>query len=599
MPPAVVFPLVGRRMEHVVSMQPRPWPQIPEMTARVARAASAKGEYPLAMRVRDELGELFADAEFAEAFGTRGRPGLSPGLLALITVLQKVENLTDRAAADRAKYGMDWKYALSMELTDPGFDHTVLSEFRTRVAAHGLEEKALDVLLAALTEKGLVKAGGKQRTDSTHVISAVRDLNRLELAGECVRAALEAISAAHPGWVEQVLEVPGWAQRYRARVDSWRLPTSATKREELAIAYGADGYTLVAAVYAPFSPPWLRQLPAVDALRIMLIQNYVRVPGKDGREVIKRRRSLDEGGEGLPPGRWRLTSPYDVDARWAAKGDDLYWNGYKVHISETCQRPEDALTTRDADGIDDKVITPPNLITNVATTDATVPDVNMTEPVHQALARRGLLPGEHYVDSGYASAELIVGAREVYGLALITPVLLDHSPQARAGAGFDRTAFTVDWDATQVLCPQGHTSVSWSPCNQRGAKAIVVKFPGEVCQACPVRSSCTTAKRGGRQLTLRPRELQQALDQARIDQTSKDWQAKYALRAGVEGTMRQAVAVTGIRRARYRGLKKVRLEHVYSAVALNLLRLDAWWNGHPLDRTRTGHLARLELALAA
>ncbi|MEV4565138.1 transposase [Nonomuraea sp. NPDC049419] len=77
----------------------------------------------------------------AEAYGTRGRPGLSRGMLALITVLQKVENLTDRAAADRAKFGMDWKYALPLEADDPGFDHTVLSEFRARVAAHGLEEK--------------------------------------------------------------------------------------------------------------------------------------------------------------------------------------------------------------------------------------------------------------------------------------------------------------------------------------------------------------------------------------------------------------------------------------------------------------------------
>ncbi|WP_327049492.1 transposase [Microbispora sp. NBC_01189] len=82
------------------------------------------------------------------------------------------------------------------------------------------------------------------------------------------------------------------------------------------------------------------------------------------------------------------------------------------------------------------------------------------------------------------------------------------------------------------------------------------------------------------------------MDGARAEQTSRDWGDKYKLRAGVEGTVRQAVAVTGIRRARYRGLPKVHLEHVYSAVALNLIRLDAWWNGHPLDRTRTSHLER-------
>jgi transposase len=579
----------------VVSVQPRPWPQIPEMTAKVARAASAKGAYPLAMRVRDELGELFADAEFAAAYGTRGRPGLSPGMLALITVLQKVENLTDRAAADRAKYGMDWKYALSLELDDPGFDHSVLSEFRARVAEHGLEERALDLLLAALTDKGLVKAGGKQRTDSTHVIAAVRDLNRLELAGECVRAVLEAISAAAPGWVEQVLEVGGWADRYRARVDSWRLPTSETKRAELARAYGADGYALISAVYAPFSPAWLRELPAVQALRVMLIQNYMRVTDGKGREVVKRRESLESGGEGIPPGRYRLTSPCDTDARWAAKGDDLFWNGYKVHVSETCDNIVQAV----AAAADRGRRVPPNLITNVTTTDGTVPDTQATDPIHQALARRGLLPGEHYLDSGYPSAELLVGARERYGIVLVTPVLLDHSPQARAQAGYDRTAFTIDWDAQQVTCPQGQRNASWTPCTQRGTDAIVIRFSGEVCQPCPVRAACTTATKRGRQLTIRAQHIQQSLDAARAEQSTKEWQDKYHLRAGVEGTIRQAVAVTGIRRARYRGLAKVHLEHVFSAVALNLIRLDAWWNGHALDRTRTSHLARLELALAA
>ncbi|HEY5939449.1 MAG TPA: IS1182 family transposase, partial [Gemmatimonadales bacterium] len=569
-------------------MQPRSWPEPdPVIAAAIGSMYRGKRQPPLPVRVRDELGELFADAEFAAAFGSEGRPGWSPGRLALVTALQRVENLTDRQAAETVRADLSWKYALGLALDDPGFDASVLSEFRTRVIAHGLEERALDLLLAKLAGKGLVGAGGKQRTDSTHVISAVRDLNRLELAGECVRAALEAISAADPGWTSRVLELSGWAERYRARIDSWRLPSSETKRAELARAYGADGYALVEAVYAPFSPAWLRNLPAVQALRVMLIQNYVRVTDRKGREVVKRRRPLEDGGEGLPPGRVRLTSPYDTDARWAAKGDDFFWNGYKLHISESCHTTTSTNSTK---------IVPPNLITNVATTDATVPDNQMTGKIHQMLAARGLLPREHYLDSGYPSAELLVDARQRFAIELVAPVLLDYSSQARAAAGYDRAAFTVDWDAGQVTCPQGQASSSWSRCIQRDTEAIVVKFSGETCRPCPVRSLCTSAKRGGRQLTIRARPLQQALDQARIDQAGKDWQDKYKLRAGVEGTMRQAVAVTGVRRARYRGLAKIHLEHVFSAVALNLIRMDAWWNGHPLDRTRTGHLARLELA---
>jgi hypothetical protein len=223
----------------------------------------------------------------------------------------------------------------------------------------------------------------------------------------------------------------------------------------------------------------------------------------------------------------------------------------------------------------------------------------MTEPIHHDLARRDLLPTEHYVDSGYPSADLLVSSLTNFGVRLITPMLADTSPQARAGEGFDRTGFTIDWQTSTVTCPQGQTNASWTPAAQRGTDVIVVKFPGEVCQTCPVKTKCTTATRGGRQLTLRPQPIQQALDTARAEQTTTDWQRRYARRAGIEATIAQAVKVTDTRRARYRGLPKTRLEHNTMAVALNLIRLDAWWNGHTLDPRRTTHLSRLELALAA
>jgi len=152
-----------------VSVQPQPWPEpAPEVAAAIRAMYGGKREVPLAVAVRDRLGELFPDVEFATAFGQCGRPGWAPGRLALVTVLQKVENLTDRQAADQVRENLAWKYALGLELADPGFDHSVLSEFRTRVVAHGLEERALDLLLAALVARGLLGAGGKQRTDSTH-----------------------------------------------------------------------------------------------------------------------------------------------------------------------------------------------------------------------------------------------------------------------------------------------------------------------------------------------------------------------------------------------------------------------------------------------
>lgn len=160
-------------------------------------------------------------------------------------------------------------------------------------------------------------------------------------------------------------------------------------------------------------------------------------------------------------------------------------------------------------------------------------------------------------------------------------------------------AFAIDFDAQQATCPQGHASSHWNPVSQRGTNTIVITFAASTCSPCPVRTRCTTSASRRRQLTVHPRDVHQAQLTARTAQGTKDFQARYALRAGVEGTIRQAVAVTGIRKARYRGLGKTRLEHAHAAVAVNLIRLHAWWNGHPLDRTRTSHLARLELALAS
>jgi transposase len=565
-----------------MSMQPRPWPQVPAETARVARAAFRKGT--LAMRARDELGSWCDDEAFAGAYGVRGKPGISPAQLAMVTVLQFTENLTDRQAADAVRARLDWKYCLGLALEDEGFDFSVLSEFRARLVAGSLEETILELLLDRLKALGLVKAGGRQRTDSTHVLGRIRGLNRLELAGETVRAGLEALAAAAPGWLAGVID-ESWQQVYGTRIDEIRLPASETARAKLAVQYGTDGYHLLDAVSAPDAPGWLRELPAVQALRAIWVQQYYRSSDEHGQKVIQR----DADEHGLPPGRARLVSPYDLHARYSEKHGKS-WLGYKVHLSETCTTPaeDDPATGRPP---------APNLITNVATTQASVPDVAMTEPIHQAMTAAGVLPDEHAVDAGYTSADLLLAAR-TRGITLLGPLLADTSPQARTG-GYTTEAFTIDFDNQQVTCPEGATSSRWSPCRQRGTETIVVKFSAATCRACPARDRCTRSTRTGRQLTLRPRQVHQAVTQARAGQASQQWKDQYKIRAGVEGTMRQATHVTGIRRARYLGLNKTPLEHNITATAVNLLRLDAWWTGRPLDRTRTTHLQRLDLTLAA
>ena len=372
-----------------MSLRPVPWPEPSGEITRVVAAIYAGRRVPLPVAVRDELGEVFADGQFVSVFADRGPRGWSPGRLMLVTVLQAVEGLTDRQAAEAVRDKLSWKYALGLELTDTGFDASVLSEFRTRLVTHGLQTRVLDLLVARLVEQGLLKAGGKQRTDSTHVLAAVRLLNQVELVGESVRACLESIAAADPGWVSRVLDT-GWQHRYGSRIDSWQLPSSKTKRAALGNDFARDGHAVLHAVWHPSSPGWLRELPAVEVLRQVLVQQTKITTGRDGQEVITLR---DAQHDGLPPGRTRIVSPYDLDARWGGKRD-LVWCGYKLHVSESC----DADPTHPATSGDPIPGQPPNLITNVATTDASVPDTTMTASIHHDLTRRGLRPGEHYLD---------------------------------------------------------------------------------------------------------------------------------------------------------------------------------------------------------
>ena len=384
-----------------MSLDPRSDDGVPEMTARVVRAAFPKGT--LAVRIREALGPLFADEDFAAAFPRRGRPAASPGALALVSVLQFAEGLSDRQAADQVRARMDWKFLLGLELDDPGFDFTILGDFRTRLIRHGLEEQVLEAVLDRLSAAGLLRAGGRQRTDSTHVLASVRTLNRMEFVGETLPAALEALAAADPGWLSGLIG-PEWIERYSSRIDSYRFPEGEDARSRWLGQVGRDGFTLLDAASAPGTPQWLGQVPAVETLRRAWEQQYRR----DGEEVRWRE------GKDLPPGEQRFASPYDPDARYGVKRR-AGWTGYKVHLTEACEPDL------------------PHLITNVETSDATAGDAEMTQVVHQRLAARRLTPGEHAVDAGYVSAGHILAARDDHGITLLGPVGADTTQARRDG----------------------------------------------------------------------------------------------------------------------------------------------------------------------
>lgn len=245
----------------MMSLKPRMSGEVPARTAEVARQAFPEG--CLGMRVRDALGPVFRDEDFADLFPRRGRPAWPPGRLAMVSVLQFIEGLSDRQAATAVRDRIAWKYALGLELTDPGFDFSVLSEFRTRLIEGSAERRVFTRILEACREAGLLGRGGPARIDSTHVLAAVRTVNRLELIGETVRAALNALAAAAPDWLSGWM--PGeWPDRYGHRVENYWLPQ---QEKERAAYVRTDGAMVLAAVDADHTPGWLAQVEAVQVLR--------------------------------------------------------------------------------------------------------------------------------------------------------------------------------------------------------------------------------------------------------------------------------------------------------------------------------------------
>jgi transposase len=215
--------------------------------------------------VGDVLYAVLHDTDFADLYHAEGKPAVSPVLLAFVTAFQAFENMSDRAAANAVRTRLDWKYALHLPLDDAGFDASVLCEFRQRLLDHQAETRIFEAVLAQLQAQGLLKRRGTQRSDSTHVLAAVRSLNRLETVGEALRAALNALAVAAPDWLT-VHADPAWIRRYGLRFDEGRLPEGQTKRHALAVQIGQDGYNLLHVIYAATALAWLREVPAMEVL---------------------------------------------------------------------------------------------------------------------------------------------------------------------------------------------------------------------------------------------------------------------------------------------------------------------------------------------
>jgi transposase len=556
-----------------MSLRPQPIGSIPEQTARVAHAAFPKGHPYLTLR--DHLGTIFQDEDFATLFPAWGYPGLPPWRLALVTLMQFRENLADRQAAEAVRARIDWKYLLGLDLTDPGFDFSVLSEFRDRLLAGNAAVLLLDKLLERCRTMGLLTARGQQRTDSTHVLAAIRVMNRLELVAETLRATLNELATVAPAWLQAMAPL-AWYERYGKRIEDTRLPQGQASRDAYAQMVGEDGFALLDALEAAETPEHLRALPLITTLRQTWQRHYERAidegtaQGHPALSSVRFKRNQE-----LPPAAEAIESPYDPEARYRQKCD-TQWTGYMVHVSETCEP------------------TASHLLPQVHTTTAAVYEAQCTEPIHQALSAKDLAPREHFVDGAYISAALLATSRDDDGITLRGPTRPVQGWQAHTDGAYDLYQFTVDWEQRQARCPQGKGSTVWREyVDREGKPYTLVRFSLQDCRPCHARPLCSRTTDTGRRLHLPSQEHFEALQEARAWYASEEGRQRYQCRAGVEGTLSQGVRAFGLRRTRYGGLEKTHLQHVATATAINIDRLVAWLEERPRATTRTSRFAAL------
>jgi transposase len=527
-----------------LKVQP-PWPMPPETAAVGKVILKEDSAYRL---IGDRLFERYSEYDYADLYSAEGKPGISPVILAFVSVFQFMERLPDRQAAESLRMRMDWKYALHLPLAYEGFDYSVLSEFRDRLLAHQAEGRVFEQLVQEFRSMGLIKERGKQRTDSIAMLMKVRRLSRLELVVETLRLTVGAILKTDREWGEALIP-PSWEERYGERFVLQRHTKEEWAEHDQHV--GSDGEWLIERLSGEGAPAEIKRLPEVQVLKTVWAQQFREAEGKI---VYQAGTHYD--------GHTQIQTPHDPEARYSRKRIQE-WVGGKVQVTET-----------DDEGY-------PHLITDIAGTCSSKTDYESLSDIQIRLKERHCLPGEQYVDSGYMSGpNLAVSVQN--GIDLIGPTVPVVSPQSKIPDGITTEHFDVDVEKLQATCPGG-TSVG----PDFGWKGKVrFLFPKEVCAACQLRERCCTGE-GGR--TLCVGTTYPLLQQARKRQKTEAFKQDYHKhRSGVEGCVSALARGNGMRTSRYIGHPKRHLQAVFCGTAANLKRTARWLAG---DRPKRYHQA--------
>lgn len=487
----------------------------------------------LCATIRDEITPLIKDSDFGDMYKEGGRPPVSPRILVLTSIMQYIERLSDRAAVKNLKFRLDWKIAFELPLEFAGFHPTTLVYFRNRLLENQKATFAFDKVIEHLKNCGVIRARGKQRIDSTHIIGCVQKLSRIELFHETLRLFCQEVACYKHVMDEELVR---WVDNYLHEVNTQGI--SDEERDRLIVAAGQAMQGFLEWAEREQGPKEVKGLKSYQTMKQVFDQNFEVVDGP-------------EPGPGSGPklrkvatGKDHICSPHEVDARYSSKGGKG-WLGYKGEVVETVTGSQDEV----------------NFITHIDIIEATDFDGDSLVEIVEDLQEKGIAPSELYGDTHYNTAANIEEAAK-RGVTVEGPVKKNSNRVKEKNKGFK-----IDLEQKKAICPQGIESIKF---NEKKPDNVYAKFPKNSCADCDRKSICEPELRGKRIEMKRPNPI---LEQRRKQMKDPGYNRDLHKRNGIEGTLSGLVRGQSWRRSRYRGKDKSQLQAKFTGAAANIIRL--------------------------
>lgn len=483
-------------------------------------------------KFREIISPLLKDKQFESMYcKDNGRPAISPALLAMATILQFHKNLSDREMERACMYYIEIKYALGLALDERPFDHSSLGDFRKRLLENGKEKEIFDCILSHLIKQGLIEKNEIQRIDATHVIADIAVPTMVQFVKKGIFEVLKPLKGRYKEAYERIASEIDMNEYTRESVMSEGpgKPDPEKKRRKL-VEVVEDARAILRETRAIGDRDIRRKK---DMLRRILQENLEKDDDGDVKEKIHKEKPRDI-----------LISPIDPDARAGRKSATKKFIGYKANVTET---------------VDSR------FITNIVAMPGNRHDGRTAVEAITEQKELGLVPAKVIGDTAYGEG-LIRRELKEHGIDMIAPLCAVRNPKAETI--FPISMFKYNQKKHRLTCPQGVTTGESFRDYQK--ERSIFHFPMSKCNKCPVQSKCTNAAEGRRTVSIG--KVNAELREAEIYNSTEQFKEDMKLRPAIEGKLSELVRYHGLRRARFRGLRKVGLQFYFTAVAVNIKR---------------------------